>query len=84
MQSLVEQARQHGADEKVMRTLQDLPCDRFASPNDVSQAIGKQGTLRRDVVEILFARVSSAPGARKEDLFNDLVGLLAVHRAARA
>ncbi|MFG2040687.1 DUF2795 domain-containing protein [Dactylosporangium sp. NPDC048998] len=90
-QSLVEEARQHGADEKVVRTLQDLPRDRFASPNDVKQAIGK-ATQQRDVVEILiaqhteikelFARVSSAQGARKEELFHDLVRLLAVHENA--
>ncbi|MEV8517369.1 DUF2795 domain-containing protein [Dactylosporangium sp. NPDC051484] len=90
-QSLVEQARQHGADDKVVRALQDLPRDRFASPNDVSQAIGTQAT-QRDVVEILiaqhneikdlFARVSSAQGARKEQLFHELVRLLAVHENA--
>ncbi|MFG2045708.1 DUF2795 domain-containing protein [Dactylosporangium sp. NPDC048998] len=91
-QSLVEQARQHGADEKVVRTLQDLPRDRFASSNDVSQALGKQATQQRDVVEILlaqhteikdlFARVGDAQGARKKELFHDLVRLLAVHENA--
>jgi Protein of unknown function (DUF2795) len=39
--TLVEYARQKGADEKVINTLQSLPLDRFNSPNDISEAIGK-------------------------------------------
>ncbi|HET9655795.1 MAG TPA: DUF2795 domain-containing protein [Kineosporiaceae bacterium] len=40
-QTLVETARSKGADEDVLRTLQDLPMDRFNSPNDVSEAVGR-------------------------------------------
>ncbi|GAA2362427.1 DUF2795 domain-containing protein [Dactylosporangium salmoneum] len=88
---LVEQARDNGANEKVMRTLQDLPRDRFASPNDVTQAIGEP-SKQYDVVEILlarhteikqmFTRVSSAQGRQKEELFHELVRMLAVHENA--
>ncbi|GAA4251552.1 DUF2795 domain-containing protein [Dactylosporangium darangshiense] len=91
-QHLVEQAREHGAGDNVMRTLQDLPRDRFASPNDVSQAIGEPSTQQRDIVEILlarhteikqmFTRVSSAQAAQKEELFHELVRMLAVHENA--
>jgi len=34
-------ARREGADEPVLRTLEQLPMDRFTSPNDVSEAYGK-------------------------------------------
>lgn len=88
---LVEQARDHGADDNVMRTLQELSRDRFASPNDVTQAIGEP-SKQRDIVEILlarhteikqmFARVGSAAPAQKEELFHDLVRMLAVHESA--
>ncbi len=40
-QDLVQKARQEGADENVIKTLQDMPVERFNSPNDVAQAIGK-------------------------------------------
>ncbi|MEV0130273.1 DUF2795 domain-containing protein [Dactylosporangium sp. NPDC050688] len=90
-QHLVEQARDHGADDNVMRTLRELPRDRFASPNDVTQAIGEP-SKQRDIVEILlarhneikqmFTRVSSAQGKQKEELFHDLVRMLAVHENA--
>ena len=40
-QDLLEKARQEGADEPVLRTLEQLPMDRFNSPNDVSEAYGK-------------------------------------------
>jgi hypothetical protein len=42
-QDLVAHAKQKGADEEVMSTLQQLPFDEFNSPNDVSEAIGKLG-----------------------------------------
>ena len=38
---LLRHAEQNGADEEVRQTLQDLPADRFNSPNDVSEAAGK-------------------------------------------
>lgn len=40
-QELVDHARSNGADEDVTTTLEQLPFDRFNSPNDVSEAIGK-------------------------------------------
>jgi hypothetical protein len=40
-EQLVRHAEQHGADENVRRVLEQLPQDRFNSPNDVSEAIGK-------------------------------------------
>jgi hypothetical protein len=40
-QSLVDKAREKGADDNVIQTLQRLPMDRFNSPNDVSEAFGK-------------------------------------------
>jgi Protein of unknown function (DUF2795) len=40
-QSLVDKAREKGADDNVIETLQRLPMDRFNSPNDVSEAFGK-------------------------------------------
>jgi len=39
--TLIEHARDKGADDDVLRTLQRLPMDRFNSPNDVSEAFGK-------------------------------------------
>jgi hypothetical protein len=38
---LVNTAKSDGADDLVIETLQRMPGDRFNSPNDVSQAIGK-------------------------------------------
>ncbi len=40
-QDLVQRAESQGADENVRQTLQSLPMDRFNSPNDVSEAIGR-------------------------------------------
>jgi hypothetical protein len=39
---LVERARRQGADENVVRTLENLPRDEFNSPNDVSEAVGQR------------------------------------------
>jgi heme/copper-type cytochrome/quinol oxidase subunit 1 len=39
-QDLIERARQRGADDNVVRTLESLNRDEFNSPNDVSEAIG--------------------------------------------
>jgi hypothetical protein len=39
--ALVERARANGADDKVLKTLEDLRADRFNSPNDVSEALGR-------------------------------------------
>jgi hypothetical protein len=39
-QELIARARQQGADNNVMQTLESLPRDEFNSPNDVSEAIG--------------------------------------------
>jgi hypothetical protein len=38
---IVKKAQEEGADENVVSTLQKMPGDRFNSPNDVSEAIGK-------------------------------------------
>ncbi|NJC73825.1 DUF2795 domain-containing protein [Planosporangium thailandense] len=38
--TLLQTARSNGADDNVIRTLEELPRDRFNSPNDVSEAIG--------------------------------------------
>ncbi|MEX2431101.1 MAG: DUF2795 domain-containing protein [Dehalococcoidia bacterium] len=38
---LLQTAKEKGADDSVMQTLKDLPMDKFNSPNDVSEAIGK-------------------------------------------
>ncbi|HXM54440.1 MAG TPA: DUF2795 domain-containing protein [Candidatus Dormibacteraeota bacterium] len=38
---VIDRARERGADQAVMDTLQRLPMDRFNSPNDVSEAVGK-------------------------------------------
>jgi len=40
-QDLLRRAEEQGADDNVRRTLEQLPMDRFNSPNDVSEAIGK-------------------------------------------
>jgi hypothetical protein len=40
-QTLVEHARAKGADDDVLQTLQNLPMEKFNSPNDVSEAVGK-------------------------------------------
>lgn len=40
-QTIVETARQQGADDEVVSALERMPGDRFNSPNDVSEAIGK-------------------------------------------
>jgi Protein of unknown function (DUF2795) len=39
---LVEHAQSNGADNDTVQTLRNLPMDRFNSPNDVSEAVGKQ------------------------------------------
>jgi hypothetical protein len=39
--TLVERARANRADDNVLRTLESLSMDRFNSPNDVSEALGK-------------------------------------------
>jgi hypothetical protein len=41
-QTLVKTAKDHGAGDDVVQTLENLPFDRFNSPNDVSEAFGKQ------------------------------------------
>ncbi len=41
-QTLVNTAKQQGADEKVLNTLERLPDQKYNSPNDVSEQIGKQ------------------------------------------
>ncbi len=40
--TLVDTARKNGADDNVIQTLENLPMDRFNSPNDVSEAYGKE------------------------------------------
>jgi hypothetical protein len=40
--TLIERAKDNGADDDVIRTLRSLPVDRFNSPNDVSEAFGKK------------------------------------------
>ncbi len=40
-QDLVNRAKQEGADANVLQTLQAMPMERFNSPNDVAEAIGK-------------------------------------------
>jgi hypothetical protein len=41
-QTLVDTARSKGAPDDIVQTLQNLPSDRFNSPNDVSEAFGKR------------------------------------------
>lgn len=38
---LIEVAKEEGADEKVLQTLQKMPGEAFNSPNDVAEAIEK-------------------------------------------
>ncbi len=40
-QDLITTARREGADQNVLQTLQAMPMERFNSPNDVAEAIGK-------------------------------------------
>jgi hypothetical protein len=40
-QHLIENAREKGADENVVQTLERLPIDRFDSLNDVREAVGR-------------------------------------------
>ncbi len=40
-QELISKAQQEGADQNVLQTLQAMPMERFNSPNDVAEAIGK-------------------------------------------
>jgi Protein of unknown function (DUF2795) len=39
--TLIARAKEQGADENVVRTLQALDREEFNSPNDVSEAIGR-------------------------------------------
>lgn len=39
-QDLIRKARQEGASQDVLSTLEKMPGEHFDSPNDVSQAIG--------------------------------------------
>jgi hypothetical protein len=39
--TLLKTAKDHGADDKVMAVLNRLPGQKFNSPNDVSEGIGK-------------------------------------------
>ncbi|MEV6843573.1 DUF2795 domain-containing protein [Actinoplanes sp. NPDC051411] len=41
-QTLVKTAKDQGADDDVIQTLESLPFDRYNSPNDVSEAFGKR------------------------------------------
>jgi hypothetical protein len=40
--TLIQKARDNGADDDVIQTLQSLPADSFNSPNDVSEAFGRK------------------------------------------
>lgn len=40
-QDLISTARDQGADDKVLKTLENIPMDTFNSPNDVAEGIGK-------------------------------------------
>lgn len=40
-EDLIKYAKEQGADENVIATLQAMPGDMFATPVDVSEAIGK-------------------------------------------
>lgn len=42
-QDLINHARAHGADQRVMETLQQLPEENFQSPIGVNKAIGEIG-----------------------------------------
>jgi Protein of unknown function (DUF2795) len=37
--TLVQQAKEHGVDDELIRRLRDVPQDRFNSPSDVSEAV---------------------------------------------
>ncbi len=39
-QDLIEHAKQHGADENVRSTLEQLPDEEYETPADVSKAVG--------------------------------------------
>ena len=39
--AIIEKAREEGADENVMQTLEKIPEQEFQTPADVSQAIGQ-------------------------------------------
>jgi len=39
-QDLIQKARQEGANQDIVSTLERMPGDRYNSPNDVSEAIG--------------------------------------------
>ncbi len=41
-QQLIERAKEKGADQAVLETLQAMPEQTYNSPNDVTEAIGKQ------------------------------------------
>jgi hypothetical protein len=41
-QTLVKTAKDQGADDDVIQTLESLPFDRYNSPNDVSEAFGQR------------------------------------------
>jgi hypothetical protein len=40
-EQLINHAKQQGADQEVQETLESLRADKFNSPNDVSEEIGK-------------------------------------------
>lgn len=40
-EEIIEAARDQGADENVISTLERIPMDSFNSPNDVAEGIGK-------------------------------------------
>lgn len=40
-EDLISTARNEGADDNVIQTLQQIPDDQFQTPADVSEAIGK-------------------------------------------
>lgn len=42
-QEVVQYAREHGADEKVISTLSALPDQSFETPADLNQALGRVG-----------------------------------------
>jgi Protein of unknown function (DUF2795) len=41
-QTLISTAKDQGADDDIIQTLESLPFDRYNSPNDVSEAFGKR------------------------------------------
>lgn len=40
-QEVIDQAKQNGADDNVIGTLQNLPFETFNSPNDIVEAYGQ-------------------------------------------